>query len=159
MIEDSDEGFDSLKRLLAWKGHEQPPPGYFRHFSSSVLTGIRADKNLRSASWWNVFLAQFDFKPLLVSASGLAVCVLLFLGINFAVTDEPSLAFPSVQAEPYTVGNPFSAVQPLPLTMGFSSIGTSLSTTPVTAGDHTAFPFAQPARFTPASIPRSSSWR
>lgn len=147
-MDNSRPPFEEVARLLAWKRHEQPPPGYFRHFSYQVLARLRLEQNQAPKPWWRAWLEQFDAKPLLISAYGATVCVLLFLGVNIAVTDD-NLGFPSVQAETYSgAGDLFANSEPLTINIGFSSIGPSISTAAATQ-DHGSFPFlqAQTVRF------------
>lgn len=91
------ENFDQLRKLLTLKRHEQPPPGYFHHFSREVIIRIHAGEHLEPGAfrdklgWDAPWLARFwnflEGKPAIAGAFGLAVCGLLFTGIFSA---EPS---------------------------------------------------------------------
>src|SRR5436309_7076035 len=49
------ENFEQLRRLLILKRHEQPPPGYFHHFSREVIVRIKAGDTGETvtAAWWS----------------------------------------------------------------------------------------------------------
>ena len=94
------EQFQNLRRLLALKRHEQPPPGYFNNFSRQVISRIQAGEHLRSESFaerylWDLPLlrslrAAFQAKPMLLGASGLASCALVLFGIVALQTPDSS---------------------------------------------------------------------
>ena len=84
-----------MRRLLALKRHEQPPPGYFNDFSrQDVMARIRAGEREAEASglewlfweapWLRRVWALFETKPILVGAFGAAICALLLSGLNYA---------------------------------------------------------------------------
>jgi hypothetical protein len=85
------ENFDSLRRLLALKRHEQPPPGYFQDFSAQVLLRIRAGERVDRSSFWESLSweapwlqrlwASFETKPILAGALGMLVCGFLVSAI------------------------------------------------------------------------------
>jgi len=85
------ENFDSLRRLLALKRHEQPPPRYFQDFSGHVIARLRAGERVdrsgfwESLSWEAPWLQRlwgaFETKPILAGALGMLVCGLLVSGI------------------------------------------------------------------------------
>jgi hypothetical protein len=92
---DSDQNeFEQLRRLLALKRHEQPPPGYFSDFSAQVVSGIKSgdrahDENgwgslLWEAPWMVRLLSAFQQKPYVSGAFGVAVCGLLICGMVYA---------------------------------------------------------------------------
>ena len=47
-MNENENNFESLRRLLVLKRYETPPPGYFNYFSSQVLQRIRAGDR------WNI---------------------------------------------------------------------------------------------------------
>lgn len=86
------ENFDSLRRLVALKRHEQPPPGYFDRFSRDVMARIKAGETGGEAAfdlpWMQRVLALFDVKPVFAGAFGMAVCGLLISGV--LSSEQPS---------------------------------------------------------------------
>lgn len=102
------ENFDSLRRLLALKRHEQPPPGYFNRFSREVIARIKAGESGGEMSWqmplWERLLGFFDVKPVFAGAFGMAVCALLISGV---IASENSSGIASDNSKP---ANPSVAV-------------------------------------------------
>src|SRR5712672_3334967 len=84
------DDFEQLRRLLALKRHEQPPPGYFHGFSRQVIVRIQAGElgDAEEASLWSFsggsFLqriwATLDARPALAGAFGVAVCGFFVVG-------------------------------------------------------------------------------
>lgn len=109
------ENFDSLRRLLALKRHEQPPPGYFNHFSREVVVRIKAGESGGEMSlqmpFWERVLGLFDVKPVVAGAFGMGVCALLISGVvaseNYATDNSkptgPSVATVTPETPPVTV--------------------------------------------------------
>ncbi len=95
------ENFDSLRRLLALKRHEQPPPGYFNRFSRDVVARIKAGESGGEMSlqmpFWERVLGLFDLKPVVAGAFGMGVCALLISGV---VASENSGAIASQDSKP-----------------------------------------------------------
>src|SRR5437762_6754213 len=77
------DNFGDLRRLLSWKRHEQPPPGYFNDFSARIILRLEVANQLEPGSAWTRWLRNFDAKPILVCAYGLAVGGTLFFGFSF----------------------------------------------------------------------------
>ena len=104
------ENFDDLRRLLALKRHEQPPPGYFNHFSSQVIARIRAGERGEPASlisrllvettWWHRLAAALEARPAFAGATGAAICALLISGIVYSENAPLSAPGTLVAAEP-----------------------------------------------------------
>jgi hypothetical protein len=107
----SHDDFAELRRLLALKRHEQPPPGFFEDFSAKVITRVRtSERNRRfsafnlfswEASWLQRLLASVEAKPLYAGSFGLAVCGILLLGLVLSESAGPSLS-----AVPVSTGAP-----------------------------------------------------
>ena len=72
-----------LRRLLALKRHERPPPGFFDHFSAGVMARIRAGEFASDSLWERICLQNpclgrlLSFSELLAGAAAVAVCGLL----------------------------------------------------------------------------------
>jgi hypothetical protein len=120
------ENFDQLRRLLALKRHEQPPPGYFNGFSRQVIVRIKAgergegssvlERLLWEAPWLQRIWGAFEAKPILAGVFGVAVCGLLITGVIYSdKTDATSVALvPGTEAEsaPMTLADVSAADHP-----------------------------------------------
>ncbi len=84
------QDFVELRRLLALKRHEMPPPGFFDNFSRQVISRIKADETAPQTVWskwlakWTA-LSNFEIKPALAGGFGVAVCSVL--GAAFFLSD------------------------------------------------------------------------
>src|SRR5262245_28324439 len=96
------ENFDALRRLMKIKRYEQPPPRYFKDFSSQVLARIeREEITPSSASWLDKFADLFQARPAFSGVLGAAVCLLL---VGTAVYSEAG--------GPQGASNPFNNLSP-----------------------------------------------
>ena len=113
-MNESENNFSELKRLLKLKRHEVPPPGYFNDFSAEIIARIRvgesaAGGNLAGrlqdqAPWLVNFLRIFEARPGVIGAFATSLCLLLFFGVVVAqYSDSP----------PQTILTTASASQPL----------------------------------------------
>jgi len=90
-MNENENNFESLRRLLALKRHEIPPPGYFNNFSGAVISRIRAGETSESVGdWFSKLLHVFEFKPAFAGAFASALFLLLVFGIIFA--EQPDSA-------------------------------------------------------------------
>lgn len=123
------EKFESLRRLLALKKHEQPPPGYFKDFSQQVIMHIRAagpgeeSLGLETVPWLQRFWATLEHNPMLAGAFGVLVCALLLSGVIFserAGTPDVSLPDTEIAQGPSSLSQPLlpQPVQDFPSTRG-----------------------------------------
>lgn len=74
------DNFEQLRKLLALKRHEQPPPGYFENLSNRILSRLEAAGSDRQ-TWWQRLGFGFEFKPAFVCALGVIVCGLFCVGV------------------------------------------------------------------------------
>jgi len=92
------ENFRELRRLLALKRYEQPPPWYFNGFSRQVIARIEAgdcpdDSSLfeqlfGNHSWLLRLWSAFGTKPILAGAFGITVCGVLIAGVAYSDKTE-----------------------------------------------------------------------
>lgn len=80
----SPEDFNDLRRLLALKRHEQPPPGYFRYLPNQIISRIEREERAAQSTWWQWFAAKFDAKPVFACTYGFAVSALLVMGFRLS---------------------------------------------------------------------------
>lgn len=105
-MNDNDYNFEELRRLLALKRHEIPPPGYFENFSGNVIARIRVGEAVRELPWFLKFLQLFESRPAYPVAAASSLCTLLLFGI-ITVERQPEIVngFPAMNNGSY----PFTA--------------------------------------------------
>src|SRR5271154_1501652 len=121
-MNENENNFDALRRLLELKRHETPPPGYFNRFSGQVIARIRAGEARKSSetSWFVRFLQAFEFKPAFAGAFASALLLMLVFGIAFAERPDssPQPLLPSSE-----LTGSFAAVTPAAVPQSTDSIG------------------------------------
>jgi hypothetical protein len=84
------ENFDQLRKLLALKKYEQPPPGYFNELPGKIWT--RIEKENITPSIWSGFLSRFVLRPTAAYGFALVVCATLIVGIGTSLNDKSQTA-------------------------------------------------------------------
>ena len=164
-MNENENNFESLRRLLAQKRNETPPPGYFDSFSSQVVARIRAGEAktgpteaegyFAQAPWLSKILQAFEFKPAFAGAFASALSLLLVFGIVYAERPD-SAPEPIFQAADQPI-NSFAAVSPAtlgqqPVANDVISSNTAAATSlqPVASLFGSQNTFAQPVSFSPS---------
>lgn len=93
------EDFDRLKKLLALKQHEQPPPGYFVGLSSQIMDRIEQERRFNQLPWYRKLLASFEWRPALVWLTGTAACGLVCAGMVAALQVNNSAVAAAPESE------------------------------------------------------------
>ena len=100
--------FVELRRLLAFKRHEQPPPGYFARISVEVISELKAHRNRRHSAenysdvpaWIIWTFERLQARPAFAGAFGILLCAGLVGGLFFMETDAAAPApFPALLSE------------------------------------------------------------
>jgi hypothetical protein len=63
------EDFPEIRRVLAWKGRETPPPGYFNQFSTKIIARIEAEQLSTPAPWWRQLAHVLNWQRGLLGAN------------------------------------------------------------------------------------------
>jgi hypothetical protein len=95
-MNENEQNFESLRRLLALKRYETPPPRYFNNFSRQVLARIRAGEVETSVglaerlgiSWLLKWLQAFEATPAYAGSFATVLCLLLLFGAVMAQRPE-----------------------------------------------------------------------
>jgi len=113
-MNESENNFSELKRLLRLKRHEVPPPGYFNDFSAEIIARIRAGQSAAGgnlagrlqdqAPWLVSFLRIFEARPGVIGAFATSLCLLLLFGVVVAEYSDSA---------PQTILTTASSSQPL----------------------------------------------
>jgi hypothetical protein len=88
---ENENDFDALRRLLALKRHEIPPPGYFENFSDHVIARIRAGDTAAELPWLLRFIQWFERRPAMPVTLASSMCLVLLYGI-VSIQQTPGIA-------------------------------------------------------------------
>jgi hypothetical protein len=84
------EEFDALRKLLALKRHEQPPPGYFDQLPRAILARIEAGALEAESGFWEKLLNGITLRPAVAYSAVGIVCAGLVVGFGLVVNDDTS---------------------------------------------------------------------
>ena len=133
-----DPDSELLRRLLALKRHEQPPPKYFLHFSDRVIARIEAEATSRNRRWWRFLVPDLDSRPVLAGAYGVVIGGLLVIGVWFSQWDDPQAPTGIEAASQWSAFAPAAAslrnpvsVNPVAASVGSGQTEPASSITPV----------------------------
>lgn len=157
----NDQEFEQIKKLLKLKQHEVPPPGYFHNFSGEVISRIRAGEAERprtfmerlqnEAGWLHRFLQIFEARPGVVGGFATSLCLLLLLTVVFAENSEVApnnlltISAPTAPAQGSLATVPASASVFASTQPAQSSGGIMISTNPEVNLQANPLLFGQPA--------------
>ncbi|MBA4147870.1 MAG: hypothetical protein H0X66_07110 [Verrucomicrobia bacterium] len=96
------ENFEQLRKLLALKKHEQPPPGYFNNLPNQIWTRIEKEKASPAPTFLEELLSRFVLRPTVAYGFAFIVCATLIVGIGSTLNQEDQLiggGTPTVQQQ------------------------------------------------------------
>jgi hypothetical protein len=103
---DPDKQQQELQKMLALKRHEAPPPRFFRSFSEQVIDRLHAQEPPAPPTLRQRLGLDIDSKPVLVCASGIAVCGLLVVGLIASLRLGPPQRPPRAPEETFLILTP-----------------------------------------------------
>lgn len=149
-MNENENNFESVRRALALKRHEVPPPGYFNNFSGTVIARIRSEAAEKvRVSWFTKFLQSFEAKPIFAGGFAAALCLLLLFGIVYAERPDNGIQMSqSLMANVVPQASaPLASLSPTDLTPVTNPVGLVASTNPVTSLQPVASLFNQQSPF------------
>jgi hypothetical protein len=108
----SDQDFEDLRKLLALKKYEQPPPRYFSELPSRIW--VRIEREGQTTSFWARFIPNFGLNPALAYSFGLLACGTLVFGIGYTLrTESEQTASGTIANENVLLASPRLATRPV----------------------------------------------
>lgn len=90
--------FEKLRKLLALKRREEPPPGYFNRLPGEIRARI-AQAEANPEPFWRRWLESWDWSPALAASFAMVAVTLIVSGVWFARQ-------PAAQGGPQVVTTP-----------------------------------------------------
>ncbi len=141
------DGFDALRKLLALKRHESPPPGYFNRLADRVIAQLEAEGALPAPAWWQQWWEALVSPPVRALGYGAAVVALLLLGTGFLRTLELEADPVLAASQPWLARDSLSLTIPAPspiqstVPVQLNAVGPDSSFSPVWGKDAPPFLF------------------
>jgi hypothetical protein len=82
------ENFEQLRKLMALKRHEQPPPAYFDRLANQIAYRLEHERN--EPSFWEKVVAGFTFRPAFAYSFALAAFGALGFSLISSVQTQSS---------------------------------------------------------------------
>ena len=79
--------FEALRKLMALKRHEQPPPGYFSRLPDKIASRLEHEGG--QPEFWEKILAGFAFRPAFAYSFALAAFGALTFSVISTVRTQP----------------------------------------------------------------------
>jgi hypothetical protein len=104
----SPDDFRDLRRLLALKRHEEPPPGFFRYMPDRIAMRIEREECSdlsEHSTWWEWLVKKLDARPVLAGAYAFAISGLMLLGFKLSqdVQADTGTGWLATTIDPYTM--------------------------------------------------------
>jgi len=158
-MNENDNNFESLRRALALKRHEVPPPGYFDRFSGNVIARIRAGEAVKAEGFWSRVISLLQISEAKQMFAGGFASLLLLLGIVYA--EQPEVVATSQSLLPTAASQSFAPLASLSSEPGLASANPTdllASNSPINSlqpvasffGNQPQNPLAMPVSFSPS---------
>ena len=82
------DDFEALRKLMALKRHELPPPGYFNRLPDRIA--IRLEREGSQLGFWGRILAGCSFRPVFAYSFALAAFGALTMSVIYSVRMQPA---------------------------------------------------------------------
>lgn len=79
--------FETLRKLMALKRHEQPPPGYFNRLPDRIAA--RLERGEGQMGFWEKLVSHFSFRPAFVYGFSFAAFSALTVSVIYSVRAQP----------------------------------------------------------------------
>lgn len=85
-MEQTNEQFDKLRKLLTTKTIDRPAPDYFEDLPSRVRERIESMPPPPPPTWFERMMAVFEYRPVQALAYGVVICGGVYIGMRFSET-------------------------------------------------------------------------
>src|SRR5580704_4090730 len=112
------DDFEALRKLMALKRHEQPPPGYFGRLPDRITSRIEREGG--DLGFWERILAGFTFRPAFAYSFALAAFGALTFSVVSSIKTQPQESAQAPLGNGWRTGSPeeamatqFNSLEPL----------------------------------------------